>query len=383
MSARWSGSLAAIAFGAGAVIVMQTLGEGWAGAADDAPHLPGADAGTVVWDASAEVAASGDAAHGDAAVTTYDATCQLVGDPREIQALVQQVCAKHCTGAVACLDAFDGKDFCGAVPSPDRVRAGETLTVHVFGNAACDPGTIDLATATVKRQDQTFAKLESADKSKRGQPTLIKSIQVVASDDTTISGIRVTLSKKSADATRILRVLAIGIDHGKYYFDVGAGLAVVPSGIRRVEPLAIPGTSDFVLGDSSDAAVRLALMLNVYPGGRRRGEICSTCRLHGESFMWQLFGFQLGLDMDISDATDYFFGGVTFEPVSGVSFGVGPALVRMKTIPENLRRGDLVTKDFTAPTEYRLRAYFSFTFTTDIVSTVAKTRRTLVGTSWQ
>jgi hypothetical protein len=127
----------------------------------------------------------------------------------------------------------------------------------------------------------------------------------------------------ASDAGRATRdtLVYVDIDHGKYYWDVGLVLAVVPEGQRSVTTgpaPGLPGTNLIVLDER--ASTLTAIGVNVYPWGHRRQ---AYSFLEDGPRLGDLLGLQLAFNTDLKQLTSTLFGGIVVEPVTGLSLNAG------------------------------------------------------------
>jgi hypothetical protein len=160
----------------------------------------------------------------------------------------------------------------------------------------------------------------------------------------------------------------------------------VPDGSRKLVGAPIEGSADRRLAVVEDWHITAALMLNVYPFGRRRGEVAAFTRFLEEpdATVADLVGFQFGLDLDLSEPLDQWYFGLVLEPITGFSVDGGLALLQQDFLPRGFAEGMLVPAGgIPEPSpRYVVRPYFGVTLSLDIIETLATASRSVRGTKF-
>lgn len=177
------------------------------------------------------------------------------------------------------------------------------------------------------------------------------------------------------------------INHGFYYVDVGLFVAFVPGGKQNISARNLG--DERYLATTRDLHVTAGLAINVFPGGRRRGELTAFSNLGCDESgqvdckkyrrrrrAADLLGLQVGVDLDIRDPLDQFYLGLVFEPVTGVTFSVGAAVLKVDQLGVALSEGQLVASDadLKPRSVYEIRPCFSVGLSFDLFQAVRAAR---------
>jgi hypothetical protein len=171
---------------------------------------------------------------------------------------------------------------------------------------------------------------------------------------------------------------AVSVNHGQYYIEFGALFPIVVGGSRRIVQTPIPGTGgERRLTVDQDWSVNPAIVLNVFPGGRRRGVISSFQDCRPGTTLGDLLGLQAGVDLDLGKPFDRIFLGGVIEPVAGLSFNAGMALVQQEYLPTGYAESMILptSESFTPTLRYTPRFYFGATLTIDIINSASTATR--------
>jgi len=182
---------------------------------------------------------------------------------------------------------------------------------------------------------------------------------------------------------------SVTVEQGRYFVDLGILVPFVIEGRRRVVAEQGPSSGIRTLSIDHDLPKPSpAVMLNVFPGGRRSGIFSSfseraRCQRSRESYFdcsrtnrrraaANSVGLQVGLDLDFTDPADAFYLGGLFEPVSGLSFNAGISVRKGQFLAPGRFEGQLVADDTDlAPQErYMVRPYLGVTLSLDIIRAV-------------
>lgn len=298
----------------------------------------------------------------------------------------KELCEQKCKAPDAyCIDVETGQSFCKDVPGlqgdyepPGKLREGLSWIVRVAGKDEEPAPDFDLKVGEIKSADQLFASppAAAAPAGKKGPAAapmfmILKEVTAVAPTSADVTSLEVLFTRK--DKTGTPRRFEVPVDHGKHYLDVGVMIPLVFSGKREIVQTPIPGTGgEKRLSLQSELDVSPALVLTVYPFGRRRG-LWSAFQRPGAETVSDLFGLQFGVDVDLKNAFDRIYAGVSLMPIAGLGIGVGAAFVKGDFFPAGYSDGILLPKGetFTPNREYMIQPYLGFTLSTEILTSLA------------
>lgn len=320
---------------------------------------------------------------------------------------------------VVCLDG-DGNGLrkdakTGRETVPANLEQGRKLTIKVIGCAARYQGVeFSLGLVGGRQEEQLFR----VDYHQAGDPTKVlpdgevrgasacdKSTDYAVLNSTILevpatTKVQLQFERKAAkDPTlvaasqaydaRVLRPL--------YFLDISVAAPFVIGGKRRIGTRPVPDLDAHALTLEQGLLVAPALMLHVFPAGRRLGaissfgvdRICPTrnedptdeqakrCRRRNRARKAaNSLGVQLGVGLDLEDlSTEFpkFYGGVFFEPVVGLNIGVGAAVLGGDELTDGHRIGELVAADQLnayATQRFMVRPYISISVSFDIIRNV-------------
>ncbi|WP_437923438.1 hypothetical protein WMF37_30970 [Sorangium sp. So ce291] len=319
---------------------------------------------------------------GAAAPNALAAATELAAEVNE----TLEICAKQCLSPGAfCIDARSGVPFCEGLRGatydlPDALRPGERIAVRVIGKEAEDEGKVKLALNFAASLESLFKPPPPPAALAKGPMalTVVEEQIVQVPDDTTIAFLRIVFTRTDGTLTAPVEYRAL-VDHGQYYLEAGILLPIVVDGSRRVVTTPIPSTGgERMYSIAEDWSVNPSIVLNVFPGGRRRGFVSSYQGCFWCAGFWGDFlGLQAGVDLDLGEPFDRIFMGVVLQPVAGLSINSGLALVEQEFLPPGYAVGMPVTagETLTPQPHYMPRFYFGATLTLDIVNTVATATR--------
>lgn len=162
------------------------------------------------------------------------------------------------------------------------------------------------------------------------------------------------------------------IDNGRYYVEPALLVPFVYRGARTVELTPTVSGTELRVGIRQDWHVTGAVMVNVFPLGRQRGQISSfrTCRYKSCIDNW--LGVQFGASLN--PFFQEWYSGVIFEPVSGLTLGFGASLLKGEFLAPGRAEGMLLpsTSASVNYSEYMVRPYFGLSFTLDILDTIER-----------
>ncbi len=292
-------------------------------------------------------------------------------------------CLEKCQSPSSfCIDVETGRPFCDGVEvtdksfdEPDRLREGQTWTIRVVGV----PGggaEIELKIGEIKTTDRLTRdglKKEKAGIATVPGPEVLKEIAYTVPSTPDVAAVEVLFSRKGEKT--VSERYEVPVAHGKYYVDIGVLIPIVPDGRREIVQTLIPGTGgERRLSVREDWQVEAAVALNVFPCGRRRALWSAFQQISGDT-VCDLFGLQVGVDLDFKNAFQRIYAGVTLEPVAGLGAGFGVAIVRGQFLPPGYADGMVIPRGetFTPQTEYMVRPYIGITLSTDILTSLSTT----------
>lgn len=297
-----------------------------------------------------------------------------------------EICAKQCLSPGAfCIDARSGEPFCEGLRGatydlPDSLQPGERIAVRVIGKEAEDEGKVKLALNFAASTEFLFNPPPPSAALSKGPLalTVVEEQNVQVPDDSSVAFLRIVFTRTDGKLTAPVEYRT-PVDHGQYYLEAGILLPIVVDGSRRVVTTPIPSTGgERMYSIAENWSVNPSIVLNVFPGGRRRGFVSSYqgC-LWCAGFWGDFLGLQAGVDLDLGEPFDRIFMGVVLQPVAGLSINSGLALVEQEFLPPGYAVGMPVTsgETLTPQPHYRSRFYFGATLTLDIVNTVATATR--------
>ncbi|MGK3961436.1 hypothetical protein WMF38_51065 [Sorangium sp. So ce118] len=318
---------------------------------------------------------------GAAASNALAAATEVAADGKE----TLEICAKQCLSPGAfCIDARSGAPFCEGLRGatydlPDALRPGERIAVRVIGKEAEDAGKVKLALNFAASPESLFKPPSPAALAKGpGALTVVEEQIVQVPDDSTIAFLRIVFARTDGKLRAPVEYRAL-VDHGQYYLEAGILLPIVVDGSRRVVTTPIPSTGgERMYSIAENWSVNPSIVLNVFPGGRRRGFVSSYQGCFWCAGFWgDLLGLQAGVDLDLGEPFDRIFMGVVLQPIAGLSINSGLALVEQEFLPPGYAVGMPVTsgETLTPQPHYMPRFYFGATLTLDIVNTFATATR--------
>ncbi|WP_437999909.1 hypothetical protein WMF26_08485 [Sorangium sp. So ce185] len=293
---------------------------------------------------------------------------------------IQQICASSCKAPGAfCIDARSGEPLCEGL-TPDvyslvgSLSPGDRLIVRVFGEAALKDA-LKLSVSFIRSSDRRFDAPEKGARAPATPPKLELLAEQTAEvpEDTSLTSLKIRYELAGdGPESAIDESYAVPIDHGQYYLEFGALFPLVIDGSRRVVQTTVPGAGgERRLSVQEDWSVNPSIVLNVFPGGRRRGVISSFQDMRLAATLGDLLGVQAGVDLDLGEPFDRIFLGGVIEPVAGLSFNAGLAFVQQEYLPAGHAEGMILPafESISPVRRYAPRFYFGVTLTLDIVNT--------------
>lgn len=249
-----------------------------------------------------------------------------------------------------------------------------------------------------------------------------------------VAKIAISFKRVDVDGNEYTHSYEAKVIRGLYFLDVSFAAPFVIGGDRKITAVNDPSVALRRLELEQDLLIKPAVMLNVFPGGRRLGALTSfaadrncrsdavalpesptitsttttitksgdttttstttattpaasvaatppandaikKCRSHNvaRGFANSL-GLQFGLGLDTDSFGKQFYMGGMFEPVVGLNLGFGLALIRGEYYRDGFTDGQLIGADVGAD-EWRrekmmARPYFSISFSLDIIRNV-------------
>ncbi len=162
--------------------------------------------------------------------------------------------------------------------------------------------------------------------------------------------------------------LAFNVDHGKFYYDVGMLLAVVPKGKR-----SISNSSDGRLATSEQTAQRTLVHLSVWPWGHRRGVMGPLAgRAEWQRRLLDALHISVGLKGALDLADQEILLGLGLETVTGFSLEAGYAIMKGDSFLPGYGNGGRSPADLSTARESRYmgQLYFGLGFGFEIARTL-------------
>lgn len=265
---------------------------------------------------------------------------------------------------VFCL-GIDGKPFRGA-DVLDDVLVEETITVKLIG-LELQASDYLLALTETPNADSMTRSAVTGDKGAAKTPTneyiVIDTKMFVVTSKMSDVRIEIRGRKNKADPFTVVNEQKIPVRHGNYYFDVGLLVPVIVQGNRQYQALTLPGSSDRVISEISEPTIATAIALNVYPFGHPKNSF------RPGKTGW--FGLQVGIDINVASPRQGYLG-ILLEPVSGVAFSGGLAVVKGMSLADNYQVGMLLQPEQTIPTRETIlfRGYLGVTLSSEIVDLI-------------
>ena len=159
---------------------------------------------------------------------------------------------------------------------------------------------------------------------------------------------------------------AVIVDNGRYHLELSVLVPVVYHGERRATLTPAANATELRLGIESDWHVTGAIMLDLFPFGRQKGELTSFRECRHRSCFENWLGLQFGTGFD-HPARDW-YAGLVFEPVSGLALGAGVAFLKGDFLGPGLAEGMLLPSStaLAVDSHYMARPYIGLAVTTDI-----------------
>lgn len=309
---------------------------------------------------------------------------------------LEGICKKSCVSPGAfCIEAATGMPLCNNTAGnqtynlPSKLAPGDKLAVQVWGIDGVDTeGTASLSSTERISRDSVLAPSGAG---KLGATTALtamelrfvklveKEIAVSTSANVQSVVIAYRWTPKGASAPTSSHDYEITVDHGRYYLELGILVPFVINGTRTVTQSPVPGTGgEKRIRLNEDSAVTPALALNVFPGGRRNGRVTAFEPYRA----WDLFGVQLGVDLNLKQPFERVYLGLVLEPIAGISLDAGLAMVKGDVIPQEYAEGMLVPSGdaFTPDRRYFPRPYFGLTLTNEILTALTGAAQKIRGT---
>jgi hypothetical protein len=295
-------------------------------------------------------------------------------------------------------DLVDGEEL------PTPLRPGDVVSIKVIGCKAlyADGVTFVLSVRHIASTDRLFKEAVDATeglKSDGSCPPLctdpndivvLEEAAFTVPKDESLSTFAIDFERKAAGSfvTGARSSHEIAVIQGRYFIDLGILVPAVLGGRRSVVTVDAGGRAELEVRQRMPPPAP-AVMLNVFPGGRRLGvfqsfgevgrcdpakaEFFECRRARNRRNAANSLGVQVGMDLDFTDATDAFYLGALFEPVTGLSVNVGASLRKGEFLRPGVAQGQIVTDPTDAAPDRGLmiRPYFGITLSLDIIRTVA------------
>jgi hypothetical protein len=164
---------------------------------------------------------------------------------------------------------------------------------------------------------------------------------------------------------------SVWIDSGRYHLEASVVVPFVYRGRRVATLTPTPtGTELYQVGLNQDWHVTAALMIDVFPFGRQKGQVSSFQHCRSSSCAENWLGVQVGTGF--SSIFQEWYMGLLFEPVSGLGVGAGAAFLKGDFLGPGLAEGMLLDSPskFSVNSDYMIRPYFGVAITSDIFQTL-------------
>ena len=163
---------------------------------------------------------------------------------------------------------------------------------------------------------------------------------------------------------------AVWIDSGQYHLEASVLVPFVYRGRRIATLTPTPSGTELQVGLNQDWHVTAAIMVDLFPFGRQKGQVSSFQHCRSGSCAENWLGIQFGTGL--SSIFQEWFLGLLFEPVSGLALAAGGALLKGDFLGQGLAEGMLLPSaaEFSAKSDYMIRPYFGVAVTSDIFQTL-------------
>jgi hypothetical protein len=163
---------------------------------------------------------------------------------------------------------------------------------------------------------------------------------------------------------------AVWIDSGQYHLEASVLVPFVYRGRRRATLTPTPGGGAYEVGLDQDWHVTAAVMIDLFPFGRQKGQVSSFVHCRSGSCAENWLGIQFGTGL--SSIFQEWYLGILFEPVSGLGIGAGASLLKGDFLGPGLAEGMLLPSpaQFSAKSDYMFRPYFGIAVTSDVFQTL-------------
>jgi hypothetical protein len=218
---------------------------------------------------------------------------------------------------------------------------------------------------------ELLAELVSRDDPEKGIShgffTLTNQLQVLPGDRVEIDFQR---TENGAPRETTERHHSVVIDPARYYLELGLLIPLVYHGSRKVALNPVAAGDAMRVDVVRDWHVTVAPALHYFPWGRAKGPTTSfrSCRSRGCWENW--LGLALGTGVDAPLVSLY--AGLLLEPVSGLAFSGGIAVLKGEYLPRGRAEGMLLPPGaFITPQEgYMWRPFGGVAFTLDLFHSI-------------
>lgn len=257
----------------------------------------------------------------------------------------------------------------------DELEVGTEYTVKLIGVKACQSYTL-LGVSKHTSSDQLFKSPTQSGEAGLVEPSEA-SFELDVLDQSTIKVSRndrkvfLRVLLKAPDGSRkVVNETEVDVHLARYYLDVALLVPVVFDGKRTFELHPAEGDNQGTVALEEDYLVRAGVALNVYPFGRREGEIA----YHPDSLrnVFEPLGLQFGIDADPTKIGTTFFTGAVLELVAGVGISGGVALVSLDRLGNGVKKGDVISQDQELKTKnaLKVRPYFGVYISSEVLNTI-------------
>jgi hypothetical protein len=163
---------------------------------------------------------------------------------------------------------------------------------------------------------------------------------------------------------------SVWIDSGQYHIEASVLVPFVYRG-RRVATLTPTASgSPLQVGINEDWHVTAAVMVDLFPAGRQKGQVSSFQHCRTGSCVENWLGVQFGTGL--SSIFQEWYLGLVFEPVSGLAIAGGGTLLKGDFLGQGIAEGMLLpsASEFSVKSDYMIRPYFGVAVTSDIFQTL-------------
>ncbi len=177
-------------------------------------------------------------------------------------------------------------------------------------------------------------------------------------------------TENGATAPSVDTHYSVWIDSGQYHLEASVLVPFVFRGRRVATLTPTAGGGAYQIGIDEDWHVTGAVMIDLFPAGRQKGQVSSFQHCRTSSCIENWLGIQVGAGL--SQIFQEWYVGLMFEPVSGIAIGAGAAFLKGDFLGPGLAEGLVLASPgpFHVNSDYMVRPYFGVAITTDIFQTL-------------